>query len=334
MKKFILIAALVLSAFVSVNAQTALETQKSLDNMSIGVEVGATTPLDFNSMFPLNTVAGLKIGKDFTPVFGVEAEGLAIFNDNHFANVKTFVKATNVGLNGKVNLTNLFLDFNGAPRTFEVSTVTGLGWLYLWNQNIHNMSAKTGLDFTFNLGKSKATSLVFTPAVFWNLTNSGKVQFNKNRAQLGLTAGLVYHFKNSNGTHSFKLWDVGAMNDEINRLQTELAKKPTTVTEKVIVEKVVTNNVNSSWVVFFAQNSAELTADAIATLDAIPNGSTVNITATASPEGTEERNNILSEDRAEAVAKYLNGRGVNIESVKGLGVQGNASNRVATITLK
>ena len=335
MKKFILMLTLMFGVAMSVNAQTALETQKTLDNVSVGVTVGATTPLDFNSVFPLNTVAGLKIGKDFTPVFGVEAEGLAILGDNHFADMKTVVKATNVGLNGTVNLANLFLGYNGAPRAFELKTVAGLGWFYLWNTNVHDLTAKTGLDFTFNLGQKKATSLVFTPAVYWNLTKTGPIQFNKNHAQLGLTASLVYHFKTSNGTHSFKMYDVGAMNDEINRLQAELAKKPTEVIRDHFVEKVVEKVVgNNEWVVFFAKNSAELTAEAKKSLDAVPEGSTVDITATASPEGSEEHNNALSEDRAEAVAKYLNGRGLKIGSVKGLGVQGEASNRVAIVVTK
>ena len=327
--------ALMMSTVLGANAQKALETQKLFDNTSIGVVVGATTPLDFNSVFPLNTVAGLKLGKDFTPVFGVEAEGLAILNDNHFADMKTVVKATNVGLNGVTNLSNLFGDYNGTPRAFEVKTVAGLGWLYLWNTNIHDLTAKTGLDFAFNFGEKKSTSLVFTPAVYWNLTKTGPIQFNKNNAQLGLTASLVYHFKTSNGTNNFKLYDVGAMNAEINNLRAELAKKPTEVIRDHFVEKVVEKNVgNNEWVVFFAKNSAELTAEAKKALDKIPAGSTVDITATASPEGTEERNNALSEDRAEAVAKYLDGRGLKIGSVKGLGVQGEASNRVAIVVTK
>lgn len=325
---------LMFSALVSANAQTAVETQKFLDNMSVGVEVGATTPLDFNSMFPLNTVAGLKIGKDFTPVFGVEAEGLAIFNDNHFADVKTFVKATNVGLNGKVNLTNLFLDFKGAPRTFEVSTVTGLGWLYLWNQNVHNLSAKTGLDFAFNLGKTKATSLVFTPAVFWNLTNSGKVQFNKNRAQLGLTAGIVYHFKNSNGTHSFKLWDVGAMNDEINRLRSELAKKPTEVIKEVVTERIVEKVVptDNSVTVYFTKGSFELSNAAKASLDKIGQNGVVDVKGFADEVGSEKFNQTLSEKRAKAVADYLTNRGLKVNSVEAFGETGDIVARVVVVS--
>ena len=37
------------------NAQIATENSKILDNTYVGVEAGVTTPLNFNSMFPLNT---------------------------------------------------------------------------------------------------------------------------------------------------------------------------------------------------------------------------------------------------------------------------------------
>ena len=55
---------------VATYAQTAYEKAKFLDNTYVGVEVGATSPLDFNSMFPVNAVAGVKVGKDVTPVLG------------------------------------------------------------------------------------------------------------------------------------------------------------------------------------------------------------------------------------------------------------------------
>ena len=58
MKKFILTMVIGLMAAISVNAQTATEDSKLLDNTYVGVEVGATTPLNFNSIFPVNPVYG------------------------------------------------------------------------------------------------------------------------------------------------------------------------------------------------------------------------------------------------------------------------------------
>ena len=238
MKKFLFIFALMLGV-VSANAQIATQNSNALDNISFGVTAGVSTPLDFNSVFPLNTNVGLKLQKDFTPAFGLQLEGLAVLNDNHFSDIKTAVKATNVGLNGVLNLSNIFGGYQGTPRTFEVSTVTGIGWLHTWTTSANFLSAKTGLDLAFNLGKNKATSIVVTPAIYWNLNKIGHIHFDKNNAQLAINLSLIYHFKTSNGTHSFKTYDIGAMIGEIDRLNGALAECESREPVTRVVEKIV-----------------------------------------------------------------------------------------------
>ena len=316
-----------------ITAQTAYEKSKVLDNVSISVVGGATTPLDFNSVCPLNGVAGLKIQKDFTPVVGLNVEGLASFGDNHFGNAKTVVKCINTSVNGVLNLSNLLCDYKGSPRKFEVSTEVGLGWLHSWTGHTNALTSKTGLVASFNL--SDAHSIIVNPTVYWNLSKDGPIQFNKNNAQLGLLVGYTYHFITSNGTHSFKAYNIGAMNKEINNLRAELAKKPTevVVTKEVVKTEVVTNTLGNV-VVFFAQNSAELTGTAMAELAKIPSGSKVSIIGAASPEGTTEYNQKLSEKRAENVANYLKSNDVVVENCVGVGVTDNTSGRIATITIK
>lgn len=367
MKKFLIMFALMLG-MVSVNAQTALQESKLTDNISVGVNAGVSTPLSFNKVFPLNPTVGIRIGKEFSPVFGMNVEGTTWLGSNdrqwfvdgfkgqtdEFSRIRvsnrfdvpdfegayhnTF-RLINIGVNGTVNLTNLFLGYNGTPRSFELITVTGLGWGHIFAPSAiapdrDFLSSKTALDFTFNLGKSKATSFYVEPAVLWNLNGSGfdGVQFNKNRAQLALSVGFVYHFKTSNGTHHFKTYDVGAMVNEINRLNEELAKKPTEVIKTV-------NNTNTvfaqkEWVVQFAQGKSDLTDDAKSVLDNIPTGIKVNVVGIASPEGTDEFNNKLSEMRAATVADYLKNRGVAISSWIGKGVAlGESTNRLAIVTV-
>ena len=64
MKKFLmLIVALV--ACISINAQTALQTTKVLDNTYIDINAGASTPLSFNSVFPVNGMFGVMIQQDY-----------------------------------------------------------------------------------------------------------------------------------------------------------------------------------------------------------------------------------------------------------------------------
>lgn len=336
MKKFILMFALMISAFVGVNAQTAIETPKVLDNVYVGANVGATTPLTFNSVFPLNTTVGLTLGKNWTPIFGTEVQSGIVLNDNGFGiNSNTFVKAINTGVNGTINLTNLFLGYN-PNKVFEMQTVTGLGWAHLYGNNVSKdgdeLTAKTGLRFIWNLGKSKAWSLNVEPAVLWNLTNgsSDQVRLNKNFAQLALSVGAAYKFKTSNGTHNFKVWNVGEMNDEINSLREQLAKKPKVVVHEVVNKEVVSNQ--TKWVVFFEQGKSDLTDDAKAVLNEISKNSNVDIVGHASSEGSEAFNQTLSENRAKAVADFLTNRGVSVNKAIGEGETGTPKNRVVIIT--
>lgn len=321
-------------SFCVANAQLATENSKFFDNVYVGAEVGATTPLDFSPMFPLNTVAGIKVGKELTPVFGLEAEWQLFFNENDLMPwTHTFVKGSNLGVNGVTNLSNLFFGYKGTPRVFEVKANTGLGWLRPWDTKANSLTAKTALDLAFNLGKSKAHTITVTPGIWWDLHgDGGKIQFNKNFAQFGVFAGYTYHFKTSNGTRHFKVYDVGSMRNEINRLNSELGRKPKVVTNTVekVVEKVVEKKVAvgaGEYYVFFAQNSYLLTDEAKATLDKVEG--TVEVTATASPEGSKRYNQKLSQARADVVKEYLEGRGVTVTKAEGLGVVGDASARVA-----
>lgn len=337
MKKVILMLAL-LSAVVGAKAQIATENSNALDNLSVGVTAGVSTPLDFNSVFPLNTNVGLKVQKDFTPAFGLQLEGLAVLNDNHFTDIKTAVKATNVGVNGAFNLSNIFGGYQGTPRTFEVSAIAGIGWLHTWNTSANYLSSKTGLDFALNLGKKKAVSVVFTPAVYWNLNRIGHIHFDKRNAQLAANLSLIYHFKTSNGTHHFKTYDIGAMIGEIDRLNGALSecesREPQVVEKIVEVKNVIPVPTQTEWFVQFAQKSAELTPEAKAVLDKVGNDLIVDVVGTSSPEGDKEFNQRLSEKRAAVVADYLTKRGVKVKSWVGKGVQiGLSTNRLAIVTV-
>lgn len=348
MKKVIFMMLMAFSAIV-VNAQTAVQTSKVLDNTYVGIEGGVATPLDFDHVFPLNSTASLHFGKWFTPVVGAEVEGTAWFGSHIYGGAQerfdtygthNAVRGSYVGLNGLVNLTNLLCGYNGTPRKFELSAVAGTGWIHTFTPNQsdkanNELGVKTGLDFAFNLGKEKAHTISVRPAVLWNVTHSHTMPltFCKNSAQLYLGVGYTYHFKTSNGTHHFKVYDVGAMQDEINRLREEVAKKPTEVVREQEIVKEVTKVVNSNeYVVYFAYNSDVLTSDAKATLDNV--SGTVKVNAYASPEGTKKYNKDLSQRRANAVANYLRGKNVTVTEIVGLGVVGEASNRVAVVTVQ
>lgn len=369
MRKFLFMMMALLMSFSVANAQIiATENAKVLDNTYVGIEIGEMTPLNFNSVFPLNTVAGLKFGKEFTPQVGIEVEGTAVFGDNLFRNgvntqlydgsfnvhkngsVNTFVKATNIGLNGVINWSNVLFGYQGTPRKFEVKTNTGFGWLHYfgnytpttndWFVNPngkHNvLTAKTAVDFAFNVGKTKAHTLNLSPGVYWNLNEAGNVKFNKNYAQFGIMVGYTYHFKTSNGTHAFKTYDVSSMINDINNLKAELAKKPKEIIhEKVVIKEVTANKSVNDVYVFFAFDSFELDDRAKAELDKLGQNGVYCVDAFASSEGSTEYNNTLSQKRADVVKTYLENRGVKIESAVGHGVQfGNTTGRIAIVTTK
>ena len=354
MKKFLITLAIAFMMVFSANAQIATENAKLTDNVYVTLNGGVATPLDFNKMFPVNPTATLAIGKEFTPVWGAEIEGTAWFgshaNGSHAFGMPRFdsfdshniVRGSYVGLNGTVNLSNLYDGYIGTPRVFETKLVGGIGWAHMFSPKETNnasnyLGAKTGLDFIFNLGNSKAHSVSIKPAVLWNLSapgqENGNMSFNKMGAQLSIGLGYTYHFRTSNGTHHFKTYDVGAMRNEIAYLNEELAKKP----KEVIVEKTVLKEVPVATVkdacVFFEFDSAELDDRAKTELDKIGQNGVYDVDGFASNEGSKEYNLELSQRRAEAVKKYLEARGCKINKAIGRGVMfGPSTGRVAIVT--
>ena len=336
MKKLFMTMALMCAVFSVTNAQIATENSKVFDNVGLGVVGGVSTPLDFNSIFPINIGVGVKATKEVTPIFGVQLEGIAIMNSNHFANTHTAIDAVNVNLNLATNLTNAFLKYAGKPRSFEISAITGFGWLHDCGPVKNDFLAKTGLDFAFNLGSEKQHSVVITPAIMWNLTQPGNFKFSRSHAQLGVGVSYLFHFMNSNGTRHFKIHDIGAMNEELNLLRAstnapKCCKKEVVEVKNVVETTVVTPN---EWVVQFAQGSYELTSEAKDLLDTIGDNLLVDVVGTASPEGGAEWNQSLSENRAKAVADYLTNRGLKVRNCVGKGVHiGASTNRLAIVTV-
>lgn len=347
MKKFILSLMVMLTVMLSsANAQIAYQKADFLDNVYVGLNGGVSSPLDFNSVTPFNAQAGVKVGKNWSPVFGTNIEGTAVFGDNHFADSHTFVKATYVGLNGTLNLTNLFLNYN-PDKVFETSLEAGIGWIHNYHTptptnidgHANYLGAKTGVILAWNIGNNKAWQLYAEPSVYWNLSKTDKIQFNKHNAQLAVSVGVVYKFKTSNKTHNFKVYNIydytsalEEARDRIDALEAqnaELSKRPTetyNVVKETNKETVVYSQ--DIFTVSFLQNSAELTQDAKNILDKVGASLPVKVIGSTSPEGSTRRNSELSVQRANAVAEYLKSRGVEVVSA-----EGNEHGRIAVVTV-
>ena len=375
MKKLFLLFAVAMMT-VSASAQVTVEGSKFTDNWSIGIQGGVATKTNNNRwLHNLNANAGLRIGKEITPVFGLVAEGNVYFGDRAMdsGNINyTFAKSLNVNLLGKVNLSNLFGGYKGEPRLFEVSALFGYGWLhgfgayehfgggfvtytellqYAVNQAwgnvravdnvempaLNKLTSKAAIDFTFNLGAKKEWQIFIQPSI--NFYDLNDFKYNINKSFVQLNAGVVYKFKNSNGTHNFKIAQLRdqAEIDELNRIINELRnRKPEVITKEVIKEVQVGKEVRVEDLVFvtFAQGKYNLTNEAKAALDKVKEGAHVQVVGTCSPEGSKELNDRLSQNRANVVADYLKARGVIVDEALGKGVQGVTSNRLAIVYVK
>ena len=380
MKKLVLMLAAA-SMAASVSAQTVAES-KAFDNVYVGINGGvATKTTGHKWLSDLDPNAGIRIGRYFTPVFGLAIEGNAYFSNKPWVSTGTVVRATNASLLGTVNLSNLFGGYKGEPRTFEVSALYGLGWMHVFTSNKafkdatadnrNRMTSKAALDFAFNfgsekqfqfyvepsinfafLGKSHSHNVAVTPAgVTYPETSygygykataqAGQPAYNINNSFVQLNAGLVYKFANSNGTHNFTIVtprdqaEIDALNAQINELRN---RKPEVITKEVVKEvpsvKVKEFTVSDLVFVTFAQGKSALTNDAKAALNNVKEGVHVQVVGTASPEGSKELNDRLSQARADVVANYLKGRGVIVDEATGKGVQGVTSNRLAVVYVK
>ena len=382
MKKLVLMLAAA-SMAASVSAQTVAES-KTFDNIYVGINGGvATKTTGHKWLSDLDPNAGIRIGRYFTPVFGLAIEGNAYFSNKPWGSTGTVVRATNASLLGTVNLSNWFGGYKGEPRTFEVSALYGLGWMHVFtnnkflkaatSENRNRMTSKAALDFAFNfgsakqfqfyvepsinfafLGKSHSHNVAVTPAGLtypeYNVNygykataQAGQPAYNINNSFVQLNAGLVYKFANSNGTHNFTIVtprdqaEIDALNAQINELRN---RKPEVITKEIVKEvpavqvKVKEFTVSDLVFVTFAQGKSVLTKEAKAALNNVKEGVHVQVVGTASPEGSKELNDRLSQARADVVANYLKGRGVVVDEATGKGVQGTTSNRLAVVYVK
>lgn len=343
MKKIYLMMAMAAFAAQSVNAQ-ALEESKTLDNWYVGVNGGMNFKTTHTAVFKnLNPSFGVRIGRNFTPVFGLAVEGEAYFNNkgSEYRPLGTFFKGVNVSLLGTTNLSNWFFGYPGSPRCFEVSAVYGLGWGHSFHTESNPVSdknivtSKFGLDFAFNLGSAKAWQLYVEPNITYGLNAYGsEIKFNSNNSAIGVLVGLNYKFGNSNGTHNFKYADtrnqaeIDALNAKINDLRADNTSKDRTIDNnnktiadlqsQLAAEKskqptvVVNENKNVLQpTVIFGQGKSTIDNAQYASISMIANymknhkDAKILIKGYASPEGSKEINQKISEARANAVKNAL-----------------------------
>ena len=339
MKKLVLLFAAAAMA-VSVSAQTVTES-KTFDNFYIGINGGAQVKTTNEAwMKNLNSNAGLRIGRWFTPVFGLAAESNVYFNDHcsHFMpQSKTIARYMNTSLIATVNFSNWFAGYKGEPRTFEFVPVFGFGWGHTFGteDNFNVLTSKAGIDFTFNLGSKKAWQIYVEPSMNWALNGYGYegVAYDINKSAFQLNAGIVYKFKNSNGSHNFTIAqlrdqsEIDGLNSQINNLRNDLNNKDSQLSAKDKQIKDLQNALdecnkkpkyvkpatatNLQPTVLFQQGKSNVEKSQMPNIELIAQymknhpEANIEIKGYASPEGPKELNQKLSEKRAEAVKNVL-----------------------------
>ena len=354
MKKVILAVAL-MTAFITTQAQVTVQGSKFSDNWSIGLNGVGVSPLTHHAFWKnMRGGVSLDLNKQVTPVLGFTLEGSAYFNasEGAFANpihTSTIIDATNISLLGRLNLMNMFAGYKGTPRAFEMEVVAGAGWLHTYGKLAHTnfssisntFSSKVGLNFNFNLGETKAWTVSVKPAIVWNMSdpnltdNASQVRYNGNNASVELAAGITYHFKNSNGTRSFKIADlknqseIDALNSQVNSLRAQLSQKESDLNacnnsnnqlqseldacraKKPVVQTVDNSKNSMESVVTFAQGKSVIATSQLPNVERIATymknhkNANVVIKGYASPEGSAEINAKIANARAEAVKTLL-----------------------------
>ena len=328
----------------SASAQTVQES-KTFDNVYLGINAGVATKATGHASWAkdLTPNFGVRVGRNFTPVFGLAAESNIYFKTTNGFTTGTFVNGINTSLLGTVNLSNWFGGYKGAPRFFEVSALYGMGWGHTFTNKssldkLNYLSSKVGVDFAFNLGEKKAWQLYIEPSMNYALNGNGYqgVAYNINRAAFQLNAGLVYKFKNSNGTHNFAIAtgrdqsEIDALNAKINSMREDfegkeaqckqtLADKDNEISNlkkalqdcqnKPAAKSATVTNLQPT--VIFGQGKSTVDAAQYAPIELIANymknhkDAKVEIKGYASPEGSAEVNARISQARADAVKNIL-----------------------------
>ena len=346
---------------VSANAQkTTVTASKALDNIYVGFAAGAETKATdehtytgdkkWGSFKAFNPTATIIVGKNFTPVFGLRAEGVVRFNahgtscesgylNRGYARTGKFVNGLDVNMLGTFNLNNLIAGYKGEPRKIEFIALFGFGWSHAFYGNHANgINSKAGLDIAYNFGSKKQWQAFIEPSITYLMqgynmpaVETKAFQYDLSRANLDLKVGIIYKLPTSNGTHNFAIEqlrdqaEIDALNAQINGLRGDLdaannanAQKDAQIAQlkkaladcenKPVVEAKAANLQPS---VIFRQGksvidkSQEANVEMIAKYMKNNKDAKVKISGYASPEGSKELNQKLSEQRAEAVKNML-----------------------------
>lgn len=268
MKKIVFLFALIASVMTANAQERGFYGNKFTDNWYIGFNGGVGTKTTHQNLAKFaNENIGIRVGKLFSPVFGVGVEANGYFTnkadgvnemfgkdwDNKLTTKKPF-SYMQFGIFANANLTNAIKGYYGEPRMFEVQPLIG----FYWGMNMDDNDLRVGtlkntfvnkfaIDFDFNFGKKKEWQLYLEPSlnmvvagvqaseVDENHVGNQIVLYNINNSFLQLNLGLNYKFLTSNGTHNFLVVEACDQTemDELNNSINAMRKKNTDDEDKI-----------------------------------------------------------------------------------------------------
>lgn len=313
MKKFGIILMTMIFA-LSVNAQHVKES-KMFDNTYASISAGTTVPtVDFDVLDDARPVFAVEFGKHITT--GYTTGVMFDTRVNTTGSKVAFDEISAMWLH-KFNVLNTINGYK--DRRWDLYAVAGAGWGHNFVEVDNYGIFSTGFEVDYNINDTWA--LKASPQIRWTQAEWG---LDVRNSEISLMVGVVYNFKNTNGTRGFQVCNYDdlmhrnvALNDEINRLRAELEKTKNTVlgqnTQIVELSKVKTDTVyidNTMMpVVGFKADEFKLDGRNMAYLSKIAEmykGSKVVVVGYADKgTGTPEYNMELSMKRAESVKNAL-----------------------------
>lgn len=303
------------------------------DNWSVTLQGGVITPLSdfFSGHTACAPIVLVGADKYITNWFGAGADFRTKIETGCVAhNSHVVFDKINVSGYAKFNLANIFA-YNGTRHIFEPVLYTGIGWGHATcskNTLTNYMSFRSGVEFNFNFGKERSVAVVVNPSVVFGDIDNGRLA--KSRGNFELTAGVVYHFKTSNGTHSFtkaKLYDqaqIDLLNQKVDDLKELNKSKDETISaQKELIKAIkrdtvyVTAPTTTTSKFYFEKNSIRLTGDVDYLASSLKeSGATCVVIGYASKEGSDKVNDKLAERRAMVLKQALVKAGVDAAKIK------------------
>lgn len=344
MKKILLLLVAVFTA-IGINAQELrMPKYKFLDNWSLSAGVGANMTFsdEYQSIKPQNwgPEVWLSLNKDWTPVLGnrfsIGWGQNNVCTIGEWNGTKEFLQQLALNPNRlsasvdfTINPLNLF-NYN-YDRKFNVLAIVGVGYAHLFEKSTtvnetttslkknNFLVPKVGLQVNY---KVSDPVLIFVESNFrvYDDKLDGLVAAAQYDADLTLTAGITYRFKNHDGTRGFNYilsYDqehIDALNNEINSLREQLESKPNEiiVRDTVVMNTEIVNNISTPMTIRFASDSYVVSDDQLANLENLAtflkDNKSINVSIIGYSDaktGTSEYNQQLSEKRAETVKNIL-----------------------------